>query len=84
MTTNVRRALWRQFSCEEGRATLPLWILFLAGQLPDVLWAVFVLLGIEHYRIVPGITASLPRKATAIPNPAAKINSPQISRLAPS
>src|SRR5215470_14145999 len=43
---------------EEPR--LPLWALFLATQLPDILWAVFVLLGIEHYRIVPGITASLP------------------------
>jgi hypothetical protein len=40
--------------------TLPLWMLFLAAQLPDVLWAAFVLLEIEHYRILPGITASLP------------------------
>ena len=39
---------------------LPLWLLFLAVQFLDVLWAVFVLSGIEKYRIVPGITASLP------------------------
>lgn len=45
----------------------PLWTLFLAAQLPDVLWAVFVLLGIEHYRIVPGITASLPLDLYYIP-----------------
>ena len=46
---------------------LPLWSLFLAVQFLDVLWAVFVLLGIEHYRIVPGITASLPLDLYYIP-----------------
>lgn len=39
---------------------LPLWALFLAVQLVDVFWAIFVLLGIEHVRIVPGITATNP------------------------
>jgi hypothetical protein len=39
---------------------LPLWLLFIAVQLVDVLWAVFVLLGIEKVRIIPGITASNP------------------------
>jgi hypothetical protein len=48
------------FVLKKVEPTLPLWILLLAAQLPDVLWAVFVLLGIEHYRIVPGITASFP------------------------
>jgi hypothetical protein len=46
-----------------GRATeprVPLWVLFLAVQLLDVLWGVFVLLGIERVRIVPGITATNP------------------------
>jgi membrane-bound metal-dependent hydrolase YbcI (DUF457 family) len=38
----------------------PLWLLFIAVQLLDVLWAPFVLLGIEKVRIVPGITASNP------------------------
>jgi len=39
---------------------IPLWVLFLAVQFLDVLWGVFVLLGIEKVRIVPGITASSP------------------------
>lgn len=37
---------------------IPLWVLFIAVQLIDVLWSIFVLLGIEKVRIVPGITAS--------------------------
>jgi hypothetical protein len=43
---------------EEKR--LPLWLLFIAVQFVDILWAIFVLLGIEKVRIVPGITASSP------------------------
>lgn len=39
---------------------LPLWQLFIAVQLVDVVWAPLVLLGIERARIVPGITKSLP------------------------
>lgn len=39
---------------------VPLWLLFIAVQFVDVLWAIFVLLGIEKVRIVPGITASSP------------------------
>ncbi len=39
---------------------IPLWILFIAVQLVDVFWAIFVLLGIEKVRIVPGITATNP------------------------
>jgi hypothetical protein len=39
---------------------IPLWVLFLAAQAVDVLWAVLVLLGIEKVRIVPGITAASP------------------------
>ena len=39
---------------------IPLWLLFIAVQFVDVLWGVFVLLGIERVRIVPGITASNP------------------------
>ena len=35
---------------------IPLWVLFLAVQLVDVLWAIFVLLKIERARIIPGIT----------------------------
>jgi hypothetical protein len=37
---------------------IPLWLLFLAVQWIDVMWSIFVLLGIEKVRIVPGITAS--------------------------
>jgi hypothetical protein len=37
-----------------------LWLLFVAVQFVDVLWGIFVLLGIEKVRIVPGITASSP------------------------
>ena len=40
--------------------SIPLWILFIAVQLVDVLWGVFVLTGIEKVRIVPGITATNP------------------------
>lgn len=44
-----------------GRAAekrLPLWLLFIAVQFIDVLWTIFVLLGVEKVRIVPGFTAS--------------------------
>jgi hypothetical protein len=39
---------------------IPLWILFIATQALDIVWAVLVLLGIERARIVPGITAASP------------------------
>ena len=39
---------------------IPLWLLFLAVQFVDVLWAIFILLGIEKARIVPGLTAGSP------------------------
>ena len=37
---------------------IPLWVLFLAVQFIDVLWSIFVLLGVEKVRIIPGFTAS--------------------------
>ena len=40
--------------------TIPLWLLFLAVQLVDIVWAIFVLSGIEKVRIVPGFTATNP------------------------
>jgi hypothetical protein len=46
------------FLAKSLQKTIPLWLLFLAVQLVDILWAIFVLLGIEKVRIVPGITAS--------------------------
>jgi hypothetical protein len=39
---------------------VPLWVLFIAVQWLDVVWAPLVLLGVEKVRIVPGITASNP------------------------
>jgi len=48
------------FLAKTAEPKLPLWLLFLAAQFVDVLWAPFVIVGIEHYRVVPGITASLP------------------------
>src|SRR3989475_9702809 len=48
------------FAAKKADPSIPLWLLFIAVQLLDVLWAPFVLLGIEKVRIVPGITASNP------------------------
>lgn len=38
--------------------SIPLWVLFVAVQFLDILWAPFVLLGVEKVRIVPHFTAS--------------------------
>lgn len=46
------------FAGKAADKRLPLWLLFIAVQFIDVLWSIFVLLGIEKVRIVPGITAS--------------------------
>lgn len=35
---------------------IPLWTLFVAVQLLDVFWAIFIFLGVERVRIVPGFT----------------------------
>ena len=48
------------FAVKSDRNKIPLWVLFVAVQLLDFLWAPLVLLGIENVRIVPGITASSP------------------------
>ena len=48
------------FAAKKAEPSIPLWVLFIAVQLLDVLWAPFVLLGIEKVRIVPGFTASNP------------------------
>ncbi|MES1205192.1 MAG: hypothetical protein ABUS79_04570, partial [Pseudomonadota bacterium] len=44
------------------RATprLPLALLFAAVQFLDILWPLFIAVGVEHARIVPGITAASP------------------------
>src|SRR5213080_2943122 len=46
------------FAVKTQRNKIPLWVLFVAVQLLDCLWAPFVLLGIEKVRFVPGITAT--------------------------
>src|SRR2546422_3345052 len=48
------------FAARSVEKTIPLWVVFLAVQLLDVFWSLFVLLGVEKVRIVPGITASNP------------------------
>jgi hypothetical protein len=48
------------FAAKALEKSIPLWILFLAVQLVDVFWAIFVILGVEKVRIVPGITATNP------------------------
>ena len=46
------------FAAKRIEASIPLWVLFLAAQFLDVLWAPFVLLGIEKVRIVSHFTGS--------------------------
>ncbi len=41
--------------------------LLLAAQLPDLLWPLFLMLGWEHVRIVPGITTVSPLDFTSYP-----------------
>ncbi|MGH7552059.1 MAG: hypothetical protein ACREMQ_03425, partial [Longimicrobiales bacterium] len=48
------------FAARAAHPKVPLWVLFVAVQFLDVLWGIFVLLGIEKVRIVPGITATNP------------------------
>jgi hypothetical protein len=47
-------------AAKAAKNCIPLWILFIAVQLLDVFWSIFVLLGIEKVRIVPGITVTNP------------------------
>jgi hypothetical protein len=48
------------FAAKKADTSIPLWVLFLAVQLLDVGWGVFVLLGVERVRIIPGFTKSNP------------------------
>lgn len=48
------------FAVKSVEKSIPLWLLFLAVQFVDVVWAILVLAGIEKVRIVPGITATNP------------------------
>lgn len=55
------------FAVKSANRTIPLWVLFLAVQLVDIFWAVFVLTGIEKVRIVPGITKTNPLDLYSMP-----------------
>ncbi|HET6362588.1 MAG TPA: hypothetical protein VFH11_11090 [Gemmatimonadota bacterium] len=55
------------FAAKKADDSIPLWILFLAVQLLDVVWAPLVLLGVEKVRIVPGFTATNPLDLYYIP-----------------
>jgi hypothetical protein len=46
------------FAVRSEENKVPLWVLFVAVQLLDFVWAPLVLLGIEKVRMVPGITAT--------------------------
>ena len=48
------------FAAKKVEPDIPLWLLFMAVQLLDVVWAPLVLLGVERVRIVPGFTATNP------------------------
>jgi len=44
------------FLVKRWKPDVPLWILFVAVQLLDIFWAIFIFLGVEKVRIVPGFT----------------------------
>ena len=48
------------FALKRAEPKLSLGTLFVAVQLADLLWSIFILLGWEHARIVPGYTAVTP------------------------
>jgi hypothetical protein len=48
------------FALKRAEPKLSLGTLFIAVQLADLLWGIFILLGWEHARIVPGYTAVTP------------------------
>lgn len=45
------------FACRTERNKIPLWVLFIAVQFLDYVWATLVLLGIEKLRVIKGFTA---------------------------
>ena len=48
------------FAAKAVDKRIPLWVLFIAAQLVDIFWTIFVLLGVEQVRLAPGITATSP------------------------
>jgi hypothetical protein len=45
------------FAAKSERNKIPLWVLFIAVQFLDYVWATLVLLGIEKLRVIKGFTA---------------------------
>jgi hypothetical protein len=45
------------FAARSARNKIPLWVLFIAVQFLDYIWATLVLLGIEKLRVIKGFTA---------------------------
>src|SRR4029434_7474533 len=45
------------FAARTKQNTIPLWVLFVAVQFLDYIWATLVLLGIEKLRVIKGFTA---------------------------
>ena len=45
------------FACRTERNNIPLWVLFVAVQFLDYIWATLVLLGIEVLRVIKEFTA---------------------------
>jgi hypothetical protein len=48
------------FAGKRVEPRLPLWVLLAAPQLLDLVWPIFVLLGVEHVEVAPGRTAFTP------------------------
>ena len=48
------------FVTKKADPSIPLWVVFVAVQWLDVMWAPLVLLGVERVRIAPGFTATNP------------------------
>jgi hypothetical protein len=46
------------FAIKSDENRIPLWVLFVAVQFLDYIWATLVLLGIEKLRVIKGFTAS--------------------------
>jgi hypothetical protein len=45
------------FAVKSEKNKIPLWVLFIAVQFLDYIWATLVLLGIEKVRVIKGFTA---------------------------
>jgi hypothetical protein len=55
------------FAAKKAAPEVSLGTLFIAGELADLLWPVFFLLGVEDFEIRPGITAVTPFEFTHYP-----------------